>query len=155
MRALLLAIVCFAWPLSSSAQTSVILGAASKHLNDDTYRDPSGRVRLLNEKNPAIAIEQKIGHGGIYVVGGVYRNSIRQRSLFAGLGAESAHWRFVRVGVEAAGVTGYRASIAGHRLAVLPVAAPYVVLGPRRLGLKVYIIPSTKPILIGAIRIEP
>jgi hypothetical protein len=104
---------------------AVLVTLASLHLNDS---------RRYNQINPGLGIERFIG--STHVGAGAYVNSSARLSVYGVVGWETNPARRIGVGLEVGAVTGYS-------IPVLPLAFPYVRVGP----LKVNVLPSRRPIL--------
>lgn len=103
---------------------ALVFTIASLHLNDS---------REYNQINPGIGVERSIGAGHVGMGG--YINSSGRLSVYGVVGAEKKLGK-VALGVEGGVVTGYK-------VPVLPLAFPYIRLGP----IKLNVLPSRRPIL--------
>ncbi len=104
---------------------ALVFTLASFHLNDS---------RHYNQINPGVGIEWV--NGATHYGGGVYLNSSARLSVYGVVGWETNPARRIGVGVEVGAVTGYS-------VPVLPLAFPFVRMGP----VKVNVLPTRRPII--------
>jgi hypothetical protein len=112
-----------------------IWGTATLFSHHYPYTDAKGRKRQYNERNYGLGFEYPLGKE-TRLVGGEYRNSFRDTSMYLGVAWMPVHFgQHVHIGLTPAIVTGYTK----HQY--MPTVMPALAVEDKNLGFNVGVVP--------------